>query len=116
MLGYTQNQFLTEAGGTIDSVSIANLNRNTVRNNLNTYANNLIDHIKRSNAGWALSDVVGGKEIQQLVGSPIRQLILPNLSPYQPPGFPQNWGISSQMRFLPKKAVSDGFMKENHCI
>jgi RHS repeat-associated protein len=94
VLGYTQSQFLSDAGGSIDSVSISNVNRANIRGDLANYANNLITYIKGNNPAWTLSDVVGGKSIQYLNGSPLRQTALPNLSPFQPSGFPQNWGAT----------------------
>jgi YD repeat-containing protein len=94
VLGYTQSQFLSDAGGSIDSVSISNINRANIRGDLVKYANNLITYIKGNNPAWTLSDVVGGKSILYLNGSPLRQTALPNLSPFQPVGFPQNWGAT----------------------
>ena len=91
VLGYTQSQFLADAGGTIDSVSIAGIDRQAARNDLTTYAQNLIAYIKNHNPAWTLQDIVGGKTIQYLTGSPLRQASLPYLSPSQPPGFPQTW-------------------------
>ena len=92
VLGYTQTQFLADAGGTIDAVSISNLNRKNIRNDLVTYAGNLANFIRTNNPGAGVSDIVGGKTIQPLTGSPLRNITLPNLSPSQPSGFPQNWG------------------------
>jgi RHS repeat-associated protein len=94
VLGYTRSQFLSDAGGTIDSVSISNLNRANVRNDLVAYGGNLINYIKNNNPGWTLNDVVGGKTIQYLTGSPLRQTVLSYLSPSQPSGYPQNWGAT----------------------
>lgn len=92
VLGYTQSQFLTDAGGTTDSVSVANLDRARIRSDLVGYANSLISYIKGKNPAWTLNDVAGGKTIKYLTGSPSRQTSLPYLSPDQPSGFPQNWG------------------------
>ena len=94
VLGYTQNQLLTDAGGTIDSVSISNVNRSNIRNDLAAYAANLVAYIKSNNPTWTVNDVAGGKIIQYLTGSPLRQTALPYLSPSQPSGFPQNWGAA----------------------
>lgn len=94
VLGYTQSQFLADAGGTIDGVSISNLNRSNVRNDLATYAANLVAYIENNNPAWTVNDVVGGKTIRYLTGSPLRQATLPYLSPSQPTGFPQNWGAT----------------------
>ncbi len=94
VLGYTQSQLLSDAGGSIDGVSISNINRTNIRSDLTQYANNLIAYIKANNPAWTVNDVVGGKSIQYLTGSPRRQTTLPNFSPAQPPGFPQNWGAT----------------------
>ena len=91
ILGYTQSQFLTDAGGTEDSVSISNINRGNVRNNLTSYANNLISYIKANNPAFRLNDIVGGKTIIPITGSPVRQTTLPYISSSQPSGYPQNW-------------------------
>lgn len=94
ILGYTQSQFLANAGGVIDGVSISNLNRTNIRNNLVSYANSLINYITSNNPAWAMNDVVGGKTIQYLAGSPRRLTSLPYISPSQPSGFPQSWGAT----------------------
>jgi YD repeat-containing protein len=92
VLGYSQSEFLTAAGGVIDSVSISNINRGNIRSNLTTYASNLVSYITSNNPAWTVNDVIGGKTIQYLTGSPRRQTVHPNLAPAQPSGFPQNWG------------------------
>ena len=94
VLRYTQSPFLSDAGGTTDSVSVANLSRPSIRGDLVTYSSNLIGYIKSHNPAWTLNDVVGGKTIKYLTGSPLRQTSLPYLSPSQPSGFPQNWGAT----------------------
>ena len=94
VMGYTQSQFLLDAGGTVDSVSISNIDRSNLRLDLTTYASNLVGYIQGNNPGWAVSNVVGGKSIQYLTASPLRQTSLPDLSPSQPSGFPHNWGSS----------------------
>lgn len=95
ILGYTQSAFLSDAGGTTDSVSVSGINRANVRNALVTYAGNLIDYIAATDPGWSLDQVAGGKRILPLAGSPLRQSALPYLSPSQPSGFPQNWGTTA---------------------
>ncbi|MBW0005451.1 MAG: hypothetical protein JO216_18410 [Hyphomicrobiales bacterium] len=92
IFGYSQSQFLSDAGGTIDSVSISNINRTKLRSDLTGYANNLIGYIKGNNPAFTLNDIIGGKTIIPLTGSPIRQTSLPYLSPTQPQGFPENLG------------------------
>lgn len=98
ILGYTQSGFLANAGGSTDSVSIWNINRGSLRGDLVNYANNLIGYIKNYNltnsTALTLNDIIGGKTINSLTGSPLRQATLPTLSPSQPSGFPQNWGAT----------------------
>jgi hypothetical protein len=91
ILQYTQAQFMNDAGGTGDSLSISNINRSVIRNDLVTYAGNLVSYINQTNPGWTINDVVGGKTIRYLTGSPLRQTILPYLTNPQPPNFPQTW-------------------------
>lgn len=93
-LGYSQSGFLADAGGTIDSVSIRSINRAALRGDLVTYANNLIGYVKSTNPAATVNDIVGGKVIKPLTGSPLRNTTVPNLSPSQPSGYPQNWGSS----------------------
>ncbi|MEW6437764.1 MAG: RHS repeat-associated core domain-containing protein [Pseudomonadota bacterium] len=94
ILGYSQAQFVSDAGGTTDAVSISNINRAKVRSDLASYANNLISYIRANNPTATLNDIIGGKTIVPLAGSPIRQTSLPYLAANQPSGFPQNWGAS----------------------
>lgn len=115
MLGYTQSQFLADAGGTTDSVSVANLNRANIRGDLVRYANNLISYIKSQNPAWTLNDVVGGKTIEYLTGSPLRQTSLPYLSPSQPSGFPQNWGATVPSAYRTCFTISMPGVTEQPC-
>jgi hypothetical protein len=92
-LGYNRTQFLADAGGTIDSVSISNVNRAGLRADLESYANNLVNYVNQNNRAWSVGNVIGGKSIQNLTGSPLRLMSFPNLSPASPPlllspGFP----------------------------
>ncbi|MDR6872188.1 RHS repeat-associated protein [Bosea sp. BE125] len=89
-LGYNKSQFAASAGGSVDSVSIANINRSSIRSNLVNFANNLINYVKSTNPAATTNDVIGGKMIIPLTGSPIRQTTLPYLSPSQPIGV-QTW-------------------------
>lgn len=98
VLGYSQGGFLSASGGSTGSVSISNINRANLRGQLVAYANALISYInsynKTNSAALTTKDIVGGKAIQYLSGSPLRQTVLPILSPSQPTGFPANWGTS----------------------
>ena len=91
LLQYSQQAFLSAAGGTTDSVSISGINRANVRNTLVGYANNLINYIKQTNQVRTLNDVIGGKTIAPLQGSPIRWSRNPFALTTQPTGFPQAW-------------------------
>ncbi|MEO6842566.1 MAG: RHS repeat-associated core domain-containing protein [Bradyrhizobium sp.] len=71
-MGYSKSQFLSDAGGSIDSVSISNINRSGLRNDLVNYATSLVNYINQNNPTWSVGNIVGGKTIQPLTGSPIR--------------------------------------------
>jgi RHS repeat-associated protein len=73
-IGYSRSQFLTDAGGTQDSVSISNVNRSALRADLTTYANNLVNYIDQNNRTSTVGNIIGGKTINPLAGSPIRSL------------------------------------------
>ena len=72
ILGYSQSQFLADAGGTTETYSIANVNRAQVRADLTSYANNLLNYINQNNRALTVGNVIGGKAIVPLTGSPIR--------------------------------------------
>jgi Transglutaminase-like superfamily len=91
LLQYSQQAFLSAAGGTTDTVSISGINRANVRSTLVGYADNLINYIKQTNPAWTLNDVIGGKTIVPLRGSPIRWSLNPFAVSPQPTGFPQTW-------------------------
>ncbi|KRQ00644.1 RHS repeat-associated core domain-containing protein [Bradyrhizobium manausense] len=115
ILGYTKSQFLADTGGTIDSTSISNVNRAQMRANLTSYANNLIAYIKANNPAYTLTDVIGGKSIIPLTGSPIRQTSLPYLATNQPSGFPQNWGSSVPNAYRTCLAISMPGVSQQTC-
>ena len=83
-MGYNRAQFLADAGGTINSVSISNVNRVGLRADLESYANNLVNYVNQNNHAWSVGNVIGGKSIQNLTGSPIRLTNFPNQSPAYP--------------------------------
>jgi hypothetical protein len=78
-LGYSQSAFISHAenGATITPTSIVGLNRANIRNDLASYANNLVQFIKTNNPAAATSDIVGGKTIAPLaLGTQLRQTSL----------------------------------------
>jgi hypothetical protein len=98
-MGYSQSSFLSavEAGSTITSTSIQNLNRVVLRNQLTGFANSLISYIRTNMPTATPKDVVGGRYIQ-----PISQPYAPQTSlGYEKPGdVPQTWtgNIPNQYR------------------
>ena len=62
-LGYNRAQFLAEAGGTIDGISISNINRSKLRADLAGYASKLVNYINQNNRTWRVGDVISGKLI-----------------------------------------------------
>lgn len=78
-LGYSQSTFISrgENGATITSSSIVGLNRTNIRNDLASYANNLVQFIRTNNAAAAPADIIGGKTIVPLaLGTQLRQTSL----------------------------------------
>ncbi|MFO0315326.1 MAG: RHS repeat protein, partial [bacterium] len=78
--GYSQASFLTAAqtGATLTTDYVQNMNRTAVRDNLTTYATNLVNHIRSTNPNGALHDVFGGPaEIVPYTGPNLRQSSLP---------------------------------------
>jgi RHS repeat-associated protein len=78
-LGYSQSTFISDAesGATITPNSIVGLNRTNVRNDLTTYANNLVGYIRTNSPAAATSDIVGGRTIAPLaLGTQLRQTSL----------------------------------------
>ena len=64
-LGYNRAQFLADAGGTIDGISISNINRSKLRADLAGYASNLVNYINQNNRTWRVGDVlISGKLIK----------------------------------------------------
>ncbi|WP_375784009.1 RHS repeat-associated core domain-containing protein [Bradyrhizobium sp. Pha-3] len=80
--GYAQggpNGFITQAenDATITPTSIVGLNRTNIRNNLATYASNLVQYIRANNPAAATPDIIGGATIVPLtVGTHLRQTSL----------------------------------------
>lgn len=86
-LGYDRTQFLSDAGGTLDSISISNVNRGSLRSDLVKYASNLVTYINQNDRTWTVANIIGGKLIRPLSGSPVRRQF-PGLTPSS--SFPAN--------------------------
>jgi RHS repeat-associated protein len=71
-LGYDRTQFLNAVGGTVTGLSISGLDRATLRSKLVEYSNNLIGYIDGTDRTLAVANIVGGRSIVPLSGSPIR--------------------------------------------
>jgi len=82
IMGYTQAQFLADAGGTVTSTSIQGVNRTALRNDLTTYAGKLATYVRANLPTGGVSDLIGGGTI---VPTPISngQTIRQATNPYQ---------------------------------
>lgn len=71
-MSYNQSSFLSNAlsGTTIDPDYIQKINKSNIRNDLTTYATNLITHIKANYSSAYLNNIIGGKTINPLAGFP----------------------------------------------
>lgn len=69
---YNPTTFISNAksGATATADSIQNLNRNNIRSNLTTYSNNLINYLRQNKPTATLDDVVGGKQLQEVMSFP----------------------------------------------
>jgi len=86
IMGYTQAQFVSDAGASVspDGTSISNVNRTTLRNDLTTYATNLAGYIRTNLPLAGVSDLVGGGTIVPTPftnGVTVRQTSNPNQDP-----------------------------------
>jgi len=107
-LGYNQSQFLTDAGGIVDPSdnSIRLIDRAKARSDLTAFATNLVNYVMATNPAMTVNDIVGGKIIQPVTGSPLRNTSLSYISPSQPMGFPANWGNSIPSAYRTCFAIS----------
>ena len=69
---YNATTFMTNAksGATSTTDYIQNLNRTNIRSNLTTYSNNLITYLRQNKPTATLDDVLGGKQLQEVMSFP----------------------------------------------
>ncbi|MBA3991941.1 MAG: hypothetical protein C0469_00340 [Cyanobacteria bacterium DS2.3.42] len=79
-MSYDQTDFLAGAqeGSTVTSNSVQKLNRSNVHNDMNKYANNLLDYIKNNDPAAGMDDILGGRKIIAVSSTPLRQTSHPN--------------------------------------
>ena len=83
IIGYTQAQFLADAGATVTSATVKNVNRTNLRNDLATYSSNLASYIRTNLPTAGVNDVIGGATIVPASftnGQTVRQTANPNQS------------------------------------
>lgn len=75
IVGYNEATLISQAesGATIASDHIQNLNRTNIRNKFKDYGTNLLNWINANRFDANLDDIIGGKKIQQLSSTPVRQ-------------------------------------------
>jgi hypothetical protein len=80
-LGYTQSTFINhaESGMTTGFASLSNINKNNIRSDLTTMANNLVSYIKTNNPTAKTSNIIGGVTVQPIPSTTVlRQTSLSN--------------------------------------
>lgn len=77
--GYSASGFMSAAtsGATVTSDYVQGINRNNIRNNLTSYANNLAAHLRANKPAGTLDDALGGRRITPHSGTALRQATLP---------------------------------------
>ena len=110
-IGYYGPGFISKAqeGATITPISVQNMNKDNIRNQLTTMAGNLINWIRTYNPAATVADIIGGRTIDQYLGQ-LRQTSLP----YQNPGdipeiftdIPDNYRTIYQVAFLTNQILS----------
>jgi RHS repeat-associated protein len=77
--GYNAASYMTaaKAGATIAADYVQGINRNNIRSNLTTYANNLATYLRANYPVATLYDVIGGRVITPHDGTALRQATLP---------------------------------------
>lgn len=106
--GYSQATLLAQAetGATIDPSGnyVQNLNRTDLRNQLTTYATNLMSWIKTNMPGATVDQIVGGRTINQ-ISAPVRLTSLPYEAPGDVPTtfttVPNQYRITVSFQFQP---------------
>lgn len=73
-----------ESGATVTADSITNFNRLNVKDKFKEYGTNLLNWIRNFDFDASMDDILGGRTIQPLSGTPIRNLTPPRQSPAFP--------------------------------
>jgi YD repeat-containing protein len=76
-IGFNKSAFQANAqtGATITATSVLNINRNNIRNDLQSYSEDLLDYIQNNNPNASLDEIIGGRKIVP-VSSTLRQTSL----------------------------------------
>ena len=67
-----------ESGATVTSDYVQNLNRTNIRNKFKDYGTNLLNWINSNKFDASMDDIIGGRKIQPLSSTPVRQTTHPN--------------------------------------
>lgn len=86
IIDYNETDLIDDAedGATVGSDYVQDLNRANINNRFKGYGTDLLDWIRANAFDASLADIIGGREIEPLSGTPVRQTSLP----YQAPGAP----------------------------
>jgi YD repeat-containing protein len=107
ILDYDESALTTAAqvGATVDGRSVQNLNKPNIFEKFQTYGTNLLDYLREEeNFAASMEDVIGGREIQPLSGTPVRQTSLPYQTPDEEPSYYED-NLPDELRYLYKVSV-----------
>jgi hypothetical protein len=114
-----------ESGATITTDTITNFNRLNVKDKFKEYGTNLLNWIRDHEFDASMDDILGGRSIQPLSGTPIRNTTPPRQSPAYPdlteytvdlPIYPEEPNLFAIYRVAYPDFPSPGYVRSFGCL
>lgn len=86
-ISYNQTTLIDDAedGATITGGTVQNINGDNIRDHFRQYGTDLLDWIRTNNFAASMAEIIGGRTIQQLSSTPVRNIELPYQTPETAP-------------------------------